>query len=155
MKIFSKHYFQLNSNYRNESKLREYPGWRFKGKIKKIHRHKFLIDKEINNLITDVRYTQLQLLIADRANINKSNINFDLLINNFESIEEDLVDKRFLINDLLLNEWNRAYEESKESFMNKIKLEYFKMYELLKVFICVKLLPTKIARKIFPSFFCY
>tara|TARA_B100001989_G_C24465053_1_gene426179 strand:+ start:166 stop:633 length:468 start_codon:yes stop_codon:yes gene_type:complete len=155
MQILSNHFVHLNKNYRDESKIREFPGWRFKGDYYRLNKQKVILEKEIRNLIIDNSYVLLQLKLAERKNLNQSNINYSLIVKELESLNESLNETLLSSNEILLNESWQVLEANKKSFTFKLKNIVWMVRDKSVAFLCLKILPTKISRFIFPSFYCY
>ena len=119
MQILSNHFIHLNKNYRDESKIREFAGWRFKGDYYRLNKQKVILEKEIRNLIIDNSYVLLQLKLAERKNLNQSNISYSLIVgvNLNESLNETLLSS----NEILLNESWQVLEANKIFYLSTEK----------------------------------
>lgn len=155
MQILSNHFVHLNKNYRDESEIREFPGWRFKGDYYRLNKQKVILEKEIRNLIIDNSYVLLQLKLAERKNLNQSNINYSLIVKELESLNESLNETLLSSNEILLNESWQVLEANKKSFTFQLKNIVWMVRDKSVAFLCLKILPTKISRFVFPSFYCY
>ena len=155
MQILSNHFTHLNKNYRDESKIREFAGWRFRGDYYRLNKQKVILEKEIRNLIIDNSYVLLQLKLAERKNLNQSNINYSLIVKELESLNESLNETLLSSNEILLNESWQVLEANKKSFTFQLKNIIWMVRDKSVAFLCLKILPTKISRFVFPSFYCY
>ena len=155
MQILSNHFTHLNKNYRDESKIREFAGWRFRGDYYRLNKQKVILEKEIRNLIIDNSYVLLQLKLAERKNLNQSNINYSLIVKELESLNESLNETLLSSNEILLNESWQVLEANKKSFTFQLKNIVWMVRDKSVAFLCLKILPIKISRFIFPSFYCY
>ena len=155
MKILSNHFVHLNKNYRDESKIREFAGWRFRGDYYRLNKQKVILEKEIRNLIIDNSYVLLQLKLAERKNLNQSNINYSLILKELESLNESLNETLLSSNEVLLNESWKVIEMNQRSLIYKLKNIFWALRDKCISFLCLKILPARLSRIVFPSFYCY
>ena len=88
-------------------------------------------------------------------NLNQSNINYSLIVKELESLNESLNETLLSSNEVLLNETWKVIEMNQRSLIYKLKNIFWVLRDKCISFLCLKVLPSRLSRLFFPSFYCY